>query len=114
VVAIKKVAGFLDLNALSGRYLLVTLVLAVAVTSLVGWTGYVLDQATSAATESLSLRNRIQQLSADIRGAVWQSNFALQAYMISPSEDARQRAFRAMREAQAKAAELAEWHSAVK
>ena len=114
MVAIKKVPGLLDLNALSGRYLLVTLVLGVAVTSLVGWTGYVLDQATSAATESLRLRNRIQQLSVDIRGAVWQSNFALQAYMISPSDDARERALGAMREAQAKAAQLSELHSAAK
>ena len=37
----------LDLNALSGRYLLVTLTLAVVVTLSVGWAGWVLDRATT-------------------------------------------------------------------
>jgi diguanylate cyclase (GGDEF)-like protein len=98
----------LDLNALSGRYLLVTLALAVVVTLTVGWAGWVLDQATNSSTNSLEARNRIQQLSSAIRSSVWQSNFALQAYMISPADDTRQRVLQTIRNAEQKAIELEE------
>ena len=98
----------LDLNALSGRYLVVTLALAVVVTLSVGWAGWVLDRATYSSTSSLEARNRVQQLSAAIRSSVWQSNFALQAHMISPSKKTGQQVLRAIRSAQANAVELAD------
>jgi diguanylate cyclase (GGDEF)-like protein len=107
-VANNKPGRLLDLNALSGRYLLVTLALAVVVILSVGWAGWVLDQATYSSTKSLQVRNRIQQLSAAVRSSVWQSNFALQAYMISPSDDTQQRVLQAIRKAEKKTTELAE------
>jgi len=104
----KKSGRLLDLNALSGRYLVVTLALAVVVTLAVGWTGWVLDRATGSSTSSLEARNRVQQLSAAVRSPVWQSNSALQAYMISPSNDTQQRVLQAILKAEEKAIELAE------
>ena len=98
----------LDLNALSGRYLLVTLTLAVVVTLSVGWAGWVLDRATTSSTNSLEARNRVQQLSLAIRSSVWQSNFALQAHMISPSEETGQQVLQAIRSAQREAEGLAD------
>ena len=98
----------LDLNALSGRYLVLTLALAVVVTLSVGWAGWILDRATHSSTNSLQARNRVQQLSATVRSSVWQSNFALQAYMISPSDDTQQQVLQAILKAEGKAIELAE------
>lgn len=106
-MANNKPGRLLDLNALSGRYLLVTLALAVVVTLSVGWAGWVLDRATHSSTNSLQARNRVQQLSATVRSSVWQSNFALQAYMISPSDDTQQQVLQAIRSAKEKAIELA-------
>lgn len=100
----------LDLDALSGRYLAVTLTLAVVVTLSVGWAGWVLDRAMDSSTNSLQVRNRVQQLSSAVRSSVWQSNVALQAYMISPSDDTRQRVLQAIRNAQEKAIEFAQVH----
>jgi len=103
-----KPGRLLDLNALSGRYLALTLALAVVVTLSVGWAGWVLDRATQSSTDSLQARNRIHHLSAAVRSSVWQSNFALQAYMISPSDDKQQRVLQAILKAEEKAIELAE------
>ncbi len=100
--------GLFDLRSLSGRYLALTLALAVLTTVLVGWAGYVLDRTTAASTASLEVRNRIQRVSGDIRAQVWQSNFALQAYMIAPSDEIRQQVLSAIRGAQAKISGLAE------
>ena len=103
-----KPGRLLDLNALSGRYLALTLALAVVVTLSVGWAGWVLDRATHSSTSSLQARNRVQHLSAAVRSSVWQSNFALQAYMISPSDDKQQRVLQAILKAEEKAIGLAE------
>ena len=100
----------LDLDALSGRYLAVTLTLAVVVTLSVGWAGWVLDRAMDSSTNSLQVRNRVQQLSSAVRSSVWQSNVALQAYMISPSDDTQQRVLQAIRNAREKAVEFAQVH----
>ncbi len=103
-----KPGRLLDLNALSGRYLVVTLALAVVVTLSVAWAVWVLDRATYSSTYSLQTRNHVQQLSATIRSSVWQSNFALQDYMISPSSDTRQQVLQAIRDAQGKVIKLEE------
>ena len=100
----------LDLDALSGRYLAVTLTLAVVVTLSVGWAGWVLDRAMDSSTNNLQVRNRVQQLSSAVRSSVWQSNVALQAYMISPSDDTQQRVLQAIRNAREKAVEFAQVH----
>ena len=105
-----KQGRLLDLDALSVRYLAVTLTLAVVVTLSVGWAGWVLDRAMDSSTNSLQVRNRVQQLSSAVRSSVWQSNFALQAYMISPSDDTQQRVLQAIRNAREKAVEFAQVH----
>ena len=108
MVSDNKQGRLLDLDALSVRYLAVTLTLAVVVTLSVGWAGWVLDRAMDSSTNSLQVRNRVQQLSSAVRSSVWQSNFALQAYMISPSDDAQQRVLQAIRNAREKAVEFAQ------
>jgi len=110
MVSDNKQGRLVDLDALSVRYLAVTLTLAVVVTLSVGWAGWVLDRAMDSSTNSLQVRNRVQQLSSAVRSSVWQSNFALQAYMISPSDDARQRVLQAIRNAREKAVEFAQVH----
>ena len=110
MVSDNKQGRLVDLDALSVRYLAVTLTLAVVVTLSVGWAGWVLDRAMDSSTNSLQVRNRVQQLSSAVRSSVWQSNFALQAYMISPSDDAQQRVLQAIRNAREKAVEFAQVH----
>lgn len=104
-----KPGGLFDLHALSGRYLVVTLALAVVITAAVGWAVFVLHRATVESASSLEVRNRIQRLSGEIRGEVWRSNFALQTYMIVPSDEKRQQVLQAIHLARAKVAGLAEF-----
>jgi diguanylate cyclase (GGDEF)-like protein len=107
-VADEKQDRLFDLNALNVRYLVVTLALAIVVTLSVGWAGWMLGRATDASTDSLQSRNRIQHLTSAVRSSVWQSNFALQTYMISPSNDTQQRILQSIRKAEEKAAKLTE------
>ncbi|TCK17437.1 diguanylate cyclase (GGDEF)-like protein [Thiogranum longum] len=110
-MADRKPGKWLDLNTLSGRYLVVALAVVIVVTLSVGWAVWMLGKATQSSTSSLQLRNNIQSLGTAIRSSVWQTNFALQRYMISPSDDIQKQVLQEIREAREKAAELAKIQS---
>ena len=95
-----------DVHTLCGRYLITTLLLAVIVTSAAVWAGWFLNKAATASTGNLETRNHIQQLSGHIRDLVWEANYALQTFMISPSDEARQRVLLAIQDARGHAAEF--------
>jgi diguanylate cyclase (GGDEF)-like protein len=106
MLSLNKIGKFLDIHALSGRYLIATLLLAVIVTVSAAWVGWVLNKATTASTRDLEARNSIQQLSGGIRDSVWEANYALQAFMISPSDETQQKVLRSIRDAQEFAVEF--------
>jgi len=77
-------------HSLRGRYLVVAMLLGLA-TVITAWSmGWFVSAATRSTTAHIEQRYRILGESRGIRDAVWQADFALQSYALSPGRDTRQ------------------------
>jgi len=76
-------------QSLRGRYLAVAISLGL-ITLITAWSmGWYVSRASRSSTAHIEQRYRILQESRGIRDAVWQADFALQSYALSPDSDTR-------------------------
>lgn len=81
-------------KSLLGRYTLVTTLLLVTILSLISWLYVEYSKSRQRVSQSIRVAQDIQQASNEIRAHLWQAEFSLSKFLISPTIDYRERTSR--------------------
>lgn len=85
-----RLGSFLHPHSLRQRYLGVALFLVVVVVASAVFTERYVSSTARASAVNIEARNLIQQRSRSVRNAVWGAEYALQSYVLTPSEGFRE------------------------